>query len=325
PPPPDIYFRHLVIFFSFFIVFSSPSGAQEWYVSNKWYDGFFFEGSVHNYFPPSLLEDYVKPEIGFRGALGFELNNFRFAAESGFSRITGTNPLVLEITLVPLVLKFGYHWNFFSILGLQGDLHLGVAFSNTSRYETALDAVQNNLSKDSENSFLSGIRLYLTISPLKFLRIYAGGGIDAVFEKKGTLLLPVLEIGISVKPFLISKYIKSKINSRFLVNANVNGVYFERNSVTAGEEYIQILDDAGFKLKENPARRITLRAYSAPYGVELQVRHGSGEPALSASRVQWCAEYLWQNYEIDTSRIRIEYRDAGDREELYRCVEVIVR
>jgi len=280
------------------------------------------EGSALHYAAPDLLSDFIRPEIGFRGALGYEYNNFRFAVESGFSRIQGTNPLVLEISFIPLVFKFGYHWQFFSIFGLQADLNIGAAFSDIIRYETVFDIVFDNLSEDRETSLLSGARLYLTVSPLKFLKIYAGVGIDVLFENEGVIPLPLWEIGISVKPFMLGGSIARQIERSSPLQ---NPVYFESNSAAINEQYISVLDETGQRLSENPSLRITLRAYHAPDGIERQVRRSNGDPMLSQARASFCAEYLAQNYGIDSSRISIVYREAGNRNELYRCVDFIVR
>jgi len=40
--------------------------------NGRWYDPFFIEGTVQYYFPPELLSGYIKPDLGFRGALGYE-------------------------------------------------------------------------------------------------------------------------------------------------------------------------------------------------------------------------------------------------------------
>jgi len=265
--------------------------------------------------------------LGFRGALGYEWNYFRFALESGYSRITGTNPLVTEIDLIPLVFKFGYALPVYHIFGVQADLGLGTVFSRTIRYETAVDMVVGNLIEDNERSFLAGARLYATlsptVSPLSFFKIYAGGGADVIFEKDGPIPLPLLEAGISIKPFkAVSGIIKQPKEKN---SAITNAVYFEINSVSINEEYLHVLDEAGQQLADNPSRRLTLRAYYTQSGAEKQVRHSTGEPALSAARAKWCAEYLFENYDVDASRIKIEYRNAGGASENFRAVELIVR
>ena len=291
------------------------------YAHEHWADGFFIEGSALFYFAPKMLEEYLDTMPGFRGAIGYEYKNFRFAVESGYSHIIGTNPLVKEITLVPLVFKFGYALPLFSIFGMQADLSAGTKFSNTIRYETALDYITENLTNDNEKSFLLGARLYAIILPLSFFKIYAGGGVDVLFETDGPIPLPLIEAGISIKPVMMIR----KINNKTKKIKVINGVFFEPNSASIIEEYAAILDEAGQKLKDKSSLRVTLRAYFAPDGKEKQVRHSTGEPALSAARANICAEYLSLNYGVDPSRISVEHRDAGKNDELYRCVEIIIR
>jgi outer membrane protein OmpA-like peptidoglycan-associated protein len=181
--------------------------AQE----NPWYEETFIESSGLYYFAPTFLGEYIKPKLGFRGALGYEYKRFRFAIESGYSHFAGTDPLIAKINFIPLVFKFGYALPLFSIVGLQADLNTGVAFSKTVRSPTAIDLAMNNIQEDHENSFTSGGRLYATVTPWRFLRIYAGGGTDIIFEKDGPLFLPLIEAGIHFKPFALPKRIPKPI------------------------------------------------------------------------------------------------------------------
>ncbi|MCL1931009.1 MAG: hypothetical protein FWF55_04280, partial [Treponema sp.] len=180
----------------FLIVIAIPSHAQE----PLWYDEFYLETSVQNYFTPKILEGLIKPKPGFRGSVGYELKRFRFTVESGVTFIDGTNPLVTDITLAPLLFKIGYALPIRLGFGVQADLGAGVLFSRVSRYETALDLVLKNKREDSVQSPLSTARLYGTWSPWNYLKLYAGGGADIVFENDGPISLLLIEAGISFKP-----------------------------------------------------------------------------------------------------------------------------
>jgi len=284
----------------------------------RWYENFFLEASALNYFAPEILSEFLKPALGFRAAFGYEYNNIRLALESGYSYIEGTNPLVTEINFIPVVLKFGYAFPFINF-GVQADLNFGCMFSRTSFHRTALDVVLENLIEESEISPLLGIRLYAFWLPLSFLKIYAGGGMDIIFERDGPIPLPLLEAGISFKPFAL---IRSLSGQR--VGTLQNAVYFDVNSVLIDAQYMPVLDDTGNRLRDNPSQRLTLRAYYTREGAERQVLHTAGDPALSASRAQWCIEYLLQNYGIDSSRITIQYRDAQRRSEYFRAIQLII-
>jgi hypothetical protein len=160
-----------------------------------------------------LLKEYIRPEPGFRGALGYELNRFRFAVESGYTTITGLNPLahiievdplVTDVSLVPLALKFGYALPIRWGLGLQADLGVGFMFSRTNHYKTVIDLLVGDKTESRARSPLAGARLYATYTlPWKFLKIYAGGGADVLFETDGPIPMPLLEAGISLKPLML--------------------------------------------------------------------------------------------------------------------------
>ena len=310
-----------------------------------WYDDFFIQGSFHQYFAPEMLSDYIRLDPGFRAALGYEYNSFHLSIESGYSRIAGSNELVLDITIVPLVLKFGYHFSVFSIFGLQADLGLGVTFLTTNHYETALDWITGNLSEKNETSFFTIARGYVTITPFPFLRFLIGGGVDVIFEIEGPIALPVIEAAVSFYPFkILPRFPERKTtNAHGIVfesrSDNViieetpqgrivrllNAVYFEANSSVMIERYRYILNEAGERLRANPSLRITLRGYTAPFGT------AEGRAEVSAARARYCADYLHRHYGIAESRMRIEsygadrapaFRDATW--ESYRCVELII-
>lgn len=335
----------------FLIIFTMSIHAQS-NQSSLFDDGFFIEGSVLRCYVPGLLEDLVKPGFGFRGALGYEYSNFRFALESGYSSLSGNDSLVEKISFVPLVLKFGYIYPITEMFGIQADVNFGLVFSSISRYETTIDMLINNTANDNERALFSGARLYTAITPLnnsKNLKIYAGGGADMLFEGAGPIIIPLLELGISIKPGINlqrtssgyeirperatgnivfssrSENIVVEETARGRIVRLLNAVYFEADSAVMIEDYRPILDEAGDRLRANPLLNITLRGYTAPFGTV------EGRTEISAARARYCAEYLIRQYGIAESRITIEYygaermpafRDASW--ESYRCVELII-
>jgi len=318
----------------FFFLFSLPTAPTQ---ENRWYDLFFIEGSGIHYFIPELFSGLIKPEIGFRGALGYEYRNFRFALESGYTHIEGTNPFVLDLKFFPLTFKTGYNLPIYWGFGLQADLSCGILFSQTAHYHDVIDIFQENKNDSPAAAFLAGARLYATYTfPFKWLKFYAGGGIDAVFETDGTIPLPVIEIGVSVKPFAlfrpkaapkkpeptevietkpeepktveIPEIPEAKAPQRIILAQRA--VYFRADSTVLIEEYRPILDEVGQRLRANPALRITLKGYTAPTGTE------EGMTALSAARSWHCVEYLMKNYGIAEHRMKIEFYGADDPAEL---------
>jgi len=320
---------------------------------SPWYGGFFVEAAIQRYFEPELLADYISPEIGFRGALGYELKRFRFAVESGYSTIIGTNPLVLDVSLAPLVFKFGYALPIRWGLGLQADLDVGFMFSRTSHYDSAIDVILDNKIESQTRSLLAGARLYATYTfPRSFLKIYAGGGIDALFETDGPIPLPLIEAGISFKPLMLiprraaaaqatppdaliapEDLVFSHTPENIVIEEGehgrtvrlLNAVYFLADSATMIERYRPILDEAGRRLRSDPALRITLRAYAAPFGT------AEGQVAVSAARAWFCVEHFMKQHGIAEERMKIEYYGAERSPEFadatwesYRCVELIL-
>jgi outer membrane protein OmpA-like peptidoglycan-associated protein len=306
--------------------------AQE----DHWYDSFFISGALQYYLVPELFSGLIKPIPGFRAALGYEYKRFYLAVESGYTHIEGTNPLVLDLQFVPVVIKAGYAYPIRWGLGVQADLSFGYLFSKTLHYEDAINLILEKQKLTQKRSPLAGARLYAFYEfpqnryPKKFAKVYAGGGVDLVFENDGIIPLPTLEAGISIKPFTL---IRRKGSAESQIIRLKDAVYFEANSVTMREAYVPLLDRVGQQLKEDPRRRLILRAYSAPERTAEWQIHRTGEiPALSAARAEYCADYLAEHYGISASRIEIEHYRAekaknlkGAHPESFRCVELIVK
>jgi flagellar motor protein MotB len=318
----------------------------------SWYAPFFVEASVHMYAVPDLFSGFIKPIPGFRAALGYEYKHIRLALESGYTLIEGTNPLLLDMSLIPLVLKAGYAFPIRWGLGVQADLSFGKIFSQVNHYDTALNMVLGNSMTSSNSSTVLGARLYATYSFLNnALKIYAGGGLDCVFETGGSIPMPVLEAGISVKPFLLGfggsagtdprprrrteaeNIVFSHVQENIVIEETaqgrivrlLNAVYFEANNAEMIETYRTILDEAGLRLRAGHSLRITLRGYTAPFGTV------EGRAEISAARARYCADYLSRHYGIAEHRMTIEYYGAqrspefaGASWESYRCVELII-
>ena len=327
---------------------SPAETAQKDPQAAPWYEGIFIEASALYYFAPELMQDFGKPGFGFRGALGYEYKRFRFAFESGYNKISAANPLISEISISPIVLKFGYEYPVHSIFGVQADANFGILYSNISRYLNAEDKKNKNAITDKYAAPFAGLRIYAAASPLDYLKIYAGAGSDFIFESSGVVPLPLIEAGVSFKPFILLKSLSAKRAAPKPATKDIifkssseniiieetpegkivrlrNAVYFEVDGAVMIEMYRPILDEAGVRLRSNPELKITLRGFTAPFGTE------QGRAEISRARAQYCAAYLSRQYGIVESRMKIEsygalrapeYRDAGW--ESYRCVELII-
>jgi outer membrane protein OmpA-like peptidoglycan-associated protein len=339
------------------LVHATPIHAQE----PKWYEAFFIEASGQYYFTPGFFSEFVKPDIGFRCALSYEYRYFHFALESGYTHITGTNPLVLDIRFIPVTLKAGYALSLGKGWGLQADLNLGWVFSKTLHYETAIDMYMENLQESSARSYTAGIRLFGTYSFVRCtgntyaLKLYAGGGIDTIFETGGPVPLPLFEAGVSFKPLaliqrktagkgqessitkdettdpekpeitLIKDYIIIDQTKLDKTERLMKVVYFEPDRADMIEQYQLTLNKVGELLRENLSLRITLRGYAAPFGTAESCI------LVSEARIKYCNDYLVSNYGIAEGRIYTENYGAERAPEFantswesYRCVEMII-
>jgi outer membrane protein OmpA-like peptidoglycan-associated protein len=271
--------------------------------------------------------------------LGYEYRRFRAAVESGYTTVDGTNPLVLDVSLVPLVFKFGYALPIRGDFGLQADVGMGWMFSRTTHYDNALNMLMDNKKNSQTSSSLMSAKLYATYAlPWKFLKIYAGGGMDILFETGGPIPLPLIEAGVSFKPLMLIRRRTPQKETVIVLDEIVivpeeedrvvlfeNAVYFEADSARMIERYRTVLNEAGRLLRSDPDLRITLRAYAAPFGTV------EGQVAVSAARAWFCVEYFMRQYGIAEARMKIEFygaekmpESADDTWESFRCVELII-
>jgi outer membrane protein OmpA-like peptidoglycan-associated protein len=228
--------------------------------------------------------------------------------------------------------------------GAQADLGLGVQFLSVSHYETWLNLAGNNSLESVERKFFVEGRLYATYTPLKFLKIYAGGGADMVFESSKPVFFPVLTAGVSLKPFLLPPpppkppkpprlVLEPKPEAEQLETvAQVPGpeevdpeeifdeenrsgqtvpfryvVYFQPDRGTdIVERYRPILKEVGERMQMYPEMGLVLRGYAAPFDME------EGQITISAARVWYCTEYLKREYGIAEDRIRMAFFGAGE-------------
>ena len=342
-----------IITLIFVVFFTTPSYSEE--KPRHWHEPFFIEGSYHQYFTPELFADLASPDPGFRAAFGYEHRRFRFALESGYSHITGENPLVLGVSMAPLVFKAGYAQPIIWGFGIQADAGFGVLFSRITHYDTAINMLTDNKRYTDAASPLATGRLYATYTFLRnSLKVYAGGGLDAMFETESTIPLPVLEIGLSFKPFtFISRGKNGSAPAEKPVETApaqeaaqdalpglpppiVKTVYFRENTAEMFEEYFPVLDEAGRLLAANPRLSVTLRGYSAPSGTEEQ------QLLTAKERAEFCAGYLASRHGIAPERLTVEYYGGGGAHEyaeggaaksgietgeweFYRCAELEIK
>jgi outer membrane protein OmpA-like peptidoglycan-associated protein len=290
---------------------------------------------------PELFSGLLKTTPGFRAALGYEYRNFHLAVESGYTHIKGTNPLVLDIKMIPLALKFGYEYPIFFGFGVQADLLAGYFFSRTVHYLTFLDTLTGKLREDEERNTFAGARLYATWSAKgKLLKIYAGGGGDIVFENDGPIPMPLVEIGLRFYPLKLLPRKKPREQIVFEEQAVIEEpeVYLDEfefeeaeeefyeeeaepeppepvrllwlalypsNKTAPDAEGLAVMDQAAAVMAEAEGEyTIVLKGYAAPF---VSV---SGQTEVSRRRVVFCKEYLMEKHGIPEDRITVEWHGS---------------
>jgi hypothetical protein len=161
----------------------------------------FFEGAAHFYFAPEMFSDTVQPKTGVRGALGWGWRRLRFSFASGYTRITGTNPLVRDSTFIPLTFRLGYGQPLGQIFSIRLDLGGGILFSQANLYTSALDNYMGMPTVNkSETNGMAEARLSAVFTlPGNFLQISAGGNGYLLPETGGTLFRGAFEAGLVLK------------------------------------------------------------------------------------------------------------------------------
>jgi len=299
------------------------------------------------FYTPQLFSEYIEPQPGIRGAVGYRCRRFSVAIESGYTQVIGTNPLVLDIAIVPLVFRASYHQNLLRGLGLRADLGTGTIYSTVIHYVDSIAYLRDELSTSRARTPLTEGRLYLTYSPLANIQLYAGGGIDLLDEVDGFIPLPVLQAGVAIQPFAFRRKAAAEVQMPAPLppvpvpleadiqpppappvpafERQIAPVYFPPNLDVMFEEYAPVVQEAGRLLRETEQTVVTLRGYAALFGT------AGARRAISQSRAVSVRDYLVQQCGISEDRIRIEFYGADRDPELSdgswescRVVEMII-
>jgi outer membrane protein OmpA-like peptidoglycan-associated protein len=196
------------IFFCCLFLTATRAAAQNT-ETLPWYKSIYIEaGGLVDLLPKQFLGDIkgeIKPMFGFHGALGYELRRFRLSLSSGYSQSSETDQFVDNISFIPLTGRVGYALPIKDNWGAEAYLGFGFQFSNTFHYETALDFWAGRRSESLKIKPLIEGRLRATYAfSGEFLKAYAGGGADIVFETDKPIPLPMIELGISLKPLALN-------------------------------------------------------------------------------------------------------------------------
>ncbi|MCL2722024.1 MAG: hypothetical protein FWD47_11890 [Treponema sp.] len=310
---------------------------------SNWLDGFFITASGQYYLLPDfagissmdLASRYassasLNPKPGFRIGAGYELKNWSFALETGYSYISGDNPLVLEIKMIPVLLKMGYSFypfNSLSQLSITPTAALGVVFVNAQHHKDIIDMLLGNLTYSKDTIFLlqPGVRAIWDIFPSRnrILEAFAGFSLDINLETDGIIPLPQIELGLIFRPFgrwksqpkiesiqeiifvteerEIEKEDDVIIEIELIHSRRVFHVLFSPDQTIPTLEGLNNLDNAGALLEQFVNYTITLRGFAAPFVST------AGQMEVSRQRALFCANYLSEVFNVPNENIAIEW------------------
>lgn len=345
---------YLLIIFIFLFPLNLYGNKQKYTdFFSDWSSGIFADLGVHSYIPIGIHE-YAFPKAGFRAGLGYHFFNdynhsVLFAVNSGWTFISGTNPLVRTLDLVPLGFFAEYNFSPVHFFSINAGAGCGMFFSSVSRYKTAVDLIQNDLAYESSELFFIHANIGTSF---KFLRnsfsVCLDFGVDLLPEKDGTIPLPYASVSTKVYPWKIAKYPKTQNQNVFEYPKEIESitkVYFSANSTELWESYKPILNYLALYLKglakdnNNPENKkdaekkftVVLTGYSAPFGMEVEMDN------IAEQRARVIMEYLRSKTKLkdDSFLIRIKTADfdvdglpqkvTNDDLQKYRVVEIKVR
>ncbi|MDR0456337.1 MAG: hypothetical protein LBH20_06610 [Treponema sp.] len=257
---------------------------------------------------------------------------------------------MLELKFTTLALKAGYELPIRWGLGLQADFGYGFIFSQTSHYDSVLGMFKKDKLDSRATSPFASARLYAAYTfPFKFLKLYAGGGLDLIVETDGPLPMPLFEGGLSVKPFAIAGPKPKSSAPAPLKEGFAEGFPFVESAERAEElpppaEIVFAHRPENLVAVEDGQGRASIRLLNAVYfeansvamieryrpvlneagerlradpSLRIRLRAyaapfgtADGQTAVSAARAWFCAEYYMKNYGIAEARMKIEYYGA---------------
>lgn len=202
-----LIFRRALFAAFFFLIFTPNLHAQD--NVSKELEGIFISGSVHQMFAVGELSQYVQPKPGWRAGLGYniilnEKHSFPIFVESGYSFVSGTNPLVRTFDIVPVVGYAGYTFSPLTFLDLFIQIGAGGYFAKVDHYETAIDLAEGNLVTTMGNGLIVGAKLGAGVSLFeRSLEIHLNGTVECILERDGPVPLPGASISITLYPVKI--------------------------------------------------------------------------------------------------------------------------
>lgn len=330
------------------------SGKPQKYADffSDWSSGIFADLGVHSYIPIGIHE-YAFPKMGFRAGAGYHFFNdynhsVLFAVNSGWTFISGTNPLVRTLDLVPLGFFAEYNFSPVHFFSINAGAGCGMFFSSVSRYKTAVDLIQNDLAYENNQLFFIHANLGTSFKFLKnSFSLCLDFGIDLLPENDGPIPLPYISLSTKFYPFRIAKFskIKKSVDYEKIIEYpeeidSITKIYFSENSTELWDSYKPILNYLALYIKglaeknnKNAEKKfsVVLTGYSAPFGMEDEMDD------IAEQRARVIMEYLADKTKLEDDSFLIRIKTADfDVEGLpqqvtnahlqkYRVVEIKIR
>ncbi|MBD5438192.1 MAG: hypothetical protein HDR37_06460 [Treponema sp.] len=300
------------------------------------------------------LEDYTVPKPGWNAAAGWTFplgrkNDISVFIQSGHHLISGENPLVRTLDIIPL--QIAAEWSFSPVPLFFFGVNAGGGFfySSISHYETVIALLTEEISTTTGFSPFFSAALHAGISLCDAsVQFKAQAGIECISEADGLIPVPAISFQARVYPVRAIRHarklpVERIIEKEIIVEVPVfpelppfpfdeNGVaviYFNTKEDFMRESVAAVLDGVGAYLEAVPELTIIIEGNSAPFD-SAKERYSMG-----LRRAKTVREHLLEHFNIAARRIRTTsagssrsggiVRGAGnDAYTEFRCARILV-
>ena len=201
-PPPVFYltiFRASVCVF-LILLLATPACAKDTS------DGLFVSADIQRYLIVGGLEDYTVPKPGWNAAAGWtfplgQKHDISAFIQSGHHLISGENPLVRTLDIVPL--QIGAEWSFSPVPLFFCGVNAGGGFffATISHYETVVALLSEEISTTTGFSPFFSAALHAGISLCdSSVQFKIQAGIECISEMSGLIPVPAVSFQARVYP-----------------------------------------------------------------------------------------------------------------------------
>lgn len=268
------------------------------------------------------LEDYTVPKPGWSAAVGWTFplgrkNDISAFIQSGHRVVSGENPLVRTLDIIPL--QLGAEWAFSPVRLLSFGLNAGGGFfhSTISHYETVVALLTEEISTTAGFSPFFSAALHVGIQLCDAsIQFKAQAGIECISEAEGLIPVPAISLQARVYPVRAVRHARKPpevVEVERVVEAPVfpelppfpfdetgaAAIYFNTKEDFMRESVAAALDGVGAYLEAVPELTVVIEGNSAPFDSEAE-RYSMGRRRANAVR-----EHLLEHFNIAARRISI--------------------